>query len=41
MDPDSPEVKNIEVNTCVVEESDVIVERLLRFSGSQAGTKKK
>ena len=32
MDPDSPEVKNTEVNSCVVKESDVIVERLLRFS---------
>ena len=32
VDPDFPEVKNTEVNTCVVKESDVIVERLLRFS---------
>ena len=32
MDPDFPEVKNTEVNTCVVKESDVIVDRLLRFS---------
>ena len=32
VDPDSPEVKSTKVNTCVVKESDVIVERLLRFS---------
>ena len=32
MDPDFPEVKNTEVNTCVVKESDVIVERVLKFS---------
>ena len=32
VDPDFPEVKSTEVNTCVVKESDVIVERLLRFS---------
>ena len=34
MDPDFREVKNTEVNTCVVKESDVIVERLLKFSFS-------
>ena len=32
VDPDSTEVKSTKVNTCVVKESDVIVERLLRFS---------
>ena len=32
VDPDSPEVKSSKVNTCVVKESDVIVERLLSFS---------
>ena len=32
VDPDSPEVKSTKVNTCVVKESDLIVERLFRFS---------
>ena len=34
VDPDSPEVKSTKVNTCVVKESDVIVDRMpLRVQG--------